>query len=152
MTDGRRLGVGPARPMGHIPVENVTYTVEGMDRPILSTVSFEVAAGEIVGGIGPSGAGKTTLATLMVGIEAPTHGHVRLDGTDVYAWPSEDLGRYLGYLPQSVELFDRTVRDNIGRLQADAPAEATLRPAPPHGPHPTTTRLTPKTTPPTGPP
>src|SRR3546814_4850277 len=135
MTDGRRLGVGPARPMGHIPVENVTYTVEGMDRPILSTVSFEVAAGEIVGVIGPSGAGKTTLATLMVGIEAPTHGHVRLDGTDVYAWPSEALGRYPGYLPQSGELFDGTVRDNIRLLQEDEPAEASIRAAELYGQH-----------------
>src|SRR3546814_10035799 len=80
MTERPRLSVVPPRPKGHISVENVTYTVEGMDRPILSNVSFEVAAGEIVGVIGPSGAGQTTLATLMVGIEAPTHGHVRLDG------------------------------------------------------------------------
>src|SRR3546814_947067 len=60
MTERPRLSVVPPRPKGHISVENVTYTVEGMDRPILSNVSFEVAAGEIVGVIGPSGAGKTT--------------------------------------------------------------------------------------------
>src|SRR3546814_17718104 len=74
MTERPRLSVVPPRPKGHISVENVTYTVEGMDRPILSHVSFEVAAGAIVGVIGPSGAGKTTLATLLVGSEAPPHG------------------------------------------------------------------------------
>lgn len=129
MVERPRLSVVPPRPAGNILVENVTYTVAGVDRPILSNVSFEIPAGEIVGVIGPSGAGKTTLATLLVGIEAPTHGHVRLDGTDVYAWPSEDLGRYIGYLPQSVELFDGTVRDNISRLQSGASPEAIIRAA-----------------------
>jgi ABC-type protease/lipase transport system fused ATPase/permease subunit len=124
-----RLSVVPPQPTGHISVENVTYTVPGIDRPILANVSFEIPAGEIVGVIGPSGAGKTTLATLMVGIEAPTSGNIRLDGTDVYAWPSEALGRYLGYLPQNVELFDGTVRDNICRLEADARPEAIIKAA-----------------------
>lgn len=124
-----RLTVVPPRPKGHISVENVTYTVDGVDRPILSNVSFEIEAGEIVGMIGPSGAGKTTLATLMVGIDEATSGTVRLDGTDVYAWPSEDLGRYLGYLPQSVELFDGTVRDNISRLQEDAAPDSIIKAA-----------------------
>lgn len=129
MNERPRLTVVPPRPVGNISVENVTYTVPGVDRPILSNVSFEIAAGEIVGVIGPSGAGKTTLATLLVGIEAPTHGHVRLDGTDIYAWPSEDVGRYLGYLPQNVELFDGTVRDNIARLLPDASPEAIIKAA-----------------------
>ena len=124
-----RLSVVPPRPTGSIAVENVTYTVPGFDRPILSNVSFEIEPGEIIGVIGPSGAGKTTLASLLVGIEAPTHGHVRLDGTDVYAWPSEDLGRYIGYLPQNVELFDGSVRDNICRLQDDATPESIIKAA-----------------------
>lgn len=129
MIERPRLSVVPPRPTGRISVENVTYTVDGLDRPILSNVSFEIEAGEIIGVIGPSGAGKTTLATLMVGIDAATHGHVRLDGTDVYAWPSEDLGRYIGYLPQNVELFDGSVRDNICRLQDDATPEAIIKAA-----------------------
>ncbi|MEQ8814137.1 MAG: type I secretion system permease/ATPase [Thalassobaculum sp.] len=129
MVERPRLSVVPPRPTGGIAVENVTYTVPGFDRPILSNVSFEIQPGEIIGVIGPSGAGKTTLASLLVGIEAPTHGHVRLDGTDVYAWPSEDLGRYIGYLPQTVELFDGSVRDNICRLQDDATPESIIKAA-----------------------
>lgn len=129
MVERPRLSVVPPRPTGRITVEGVTYTVPGVDRPILSNVTFEIAAGEIIGVIGPSGAGKTTLATLMVGIDAPTHGNIRLDGTDVYAWPSEDLGRYIGYLPQNVELFDGTVRDNICRLQANASPESVIKAA-----------------------
>ncbi|MEQ8394447.1 type I secretion system permease/ATPase [Thalassobaculum sp.] len=129
MIERPRLSVVPPKPKGHISIENVTYTVPGVDRPILSNVSLEIEAGEIIGVIGPSGAGKTTLATLMVGIDAPTHGHVRLDGTDVYAWPSEDLGRYLGYLPQAVALFDGTVRENICRLEPNASPQAIIKAA-----------------------
>ncbi len=129
MVERPRLSVVPPQPTGHISVENVTYTVPGIDRPILSNISFEIPAGEIVGVIGPSGAGKTTLATLMVGIEPATSGSIRLDGTDVYAWPSEDLGRYLGYLPQNVELFDGSVRENICRLEQNAKPEAIIKAA-----------------------
>jgi PrtD family type I secretion system ABC transporter len=129
MIERPRLSVVPPRPKGHISIENVTYTVPGVDRPILSNVSLEIEAGEIIGVIGPSGAGKTTLATLMVGIDAPTHGHIRLDGTDVYAWPSEDLGRYLGYLPQTVALFDGSVRENICRLEPNASPQAIIKAA-----------------------
>jgi ABC-type protease/lipase transport system fused ATPase/permease subunit len=85
--------------------------------------------GEIIGVIGPSGAGKTSLAAMMVGLIKPTSGAVRLDGTDVYAWPAEDLGRYLGYLPQTVELFDGTVRDNICRLEENPDNDAIIRAA-----------------------
>src|SRR3546814_17565968 len=87
MTERPRLSVVPPRPKGHISVENVTYTVEGMDWPILSNVSFEDAAGEIVGGIGTSGAVRTRLATTRVGCEAPTPGHCRLPGHEHHARP-----------------------------------------------------------------
>lgn len=127
--DRPRLTVVPPRPQGHLTVEGVTYDLENLNRPILSNVSFEMNPGEIVGVIGPSGAGKTTLASVMVGLLQPTAGAVRLDGTDVYSWPAEDLGRYFGYLPQTVELFEGTVRDNISRLEEEPDAEAIIRAA-----------------------
>ncbi len=124
-----RLTIVPPRPSGHLTVEGVTYDLKGFNRPILSNVSFEMSPGEIIGVIGPSGAGKTTLASIMVGLVQPTSGAVRLDGTDVYAWPAEDLGRYFGYLPQNVELFDGSIRDNISRLDENPDAEAIIRAA-----------------------
>ena len=103
-------------PRGALKVERAVFGVKGVERPILRGVSFEIAAGETLGIIGPSASGKSTLARLLVGVWRPASGVVRLDGADVAAWPRADLGPYVGYVPQDVELFGGTVAQNIARL------------------------------------
>ncbi len=83
---------------------------------ILKNVSFEVNPGEMVGIIGPVASGKTTLGKMLVGIWPPYSGSVRLDGAEISTWDREDLGKYIGYLPQDVELLDGTVAENISRF------------------------------------
>jgi len=104
------------RPEGRIVAQAVSYRPRGSDNAILSGVSLNLEPGEALAIIGPSAAGKSTLARLLIGIWAPSMGSVRLDGADISQWPRENLGPWIGYVPQDVELFDGSVADNIGRL------------------------------------
>lgn len=110
-------------PAGRVEVDRVTYVPPGGQRPVLRTVSFRLEPSAVLGVVGPSAAGKSTLCRLMVGSWAPTQGHVRLDGADVATWEAADRGQHVGYLPQDVELFPGTVRENIARLAEGAPDE-----------------------------
>ena len=103
-------------PQGALSVENVLFGLPGTRKAIIRSVSFELAAGESLGIIGPSASGKSSLARLLIGVWRPSAGIVRLDGADVATWPRESLGAHLGYLPQDVELFSGTVAQNIARL------------------------------------
>ena len=118
-----RSTVVPADPNGDLVVENVGYKVDGLDRPILSNINFTAKPGDVIGIVGHSAAGKTTLVSIIIGLIKPTTGIVRYSGSDVFAWPSENLGKFIGYLPQNVELLDGTVKENIARLQEDAKPE-----------------------------
>ncbi|MCD6585247.1 MAG: type I secretion system permease/ATPase [Desulfobacteraceae bacterium] len=101
-------------PMGHIKVENLFFKLG--QKVLLKNISFSLLPGEILGVIGPSGAGKTTLCKLLVGIWPAFRGKVRLDDVDIFYWDHEELGRHLGYLPQEIELFNVSVATNIARM------------------------------------
>lgn len=88
--------------------------------PILQRISFRLEPGRAVAVLGPSGSGKSTLARMIVGASQPRAGHVRVDGHDIANWDPEDLGRYIGYLAQDVELVPGTVAQNISRFDPDA--------------------------------
>jgi PrtD family type I secretion system ABC transporter len=105
------------RPKGAVVVDGVGLAIPGVQEPILKDISFKLEPGESLGLIGPSGAGKTTLARVLVGAWTPTGGRVTLDGMDVARWAPEDRGVYIGYLPQDVELFSGAVKDNIARFR-----------------------------------
>jgi len=104
------------RPRGDIAVEGLSYAYPGTNKPILRNINFQLPAGEILALIGPSGSGKTTLVRLLLGNLIAPAGHARLDGMDIAQWPSSDRGEHIGYLPQDVELFAGTVRENIARM------------------------------------
>lgn len=105
------------RPAGRVVLESVSYAPPGVRRAVVEQVSLELESGLVLGVVGPSGSGKTTLARLLVGSLFPSEGHVRLGGMEVSSWASWDRGRHVGYVPQTVELFTGTVRDNIARLR-----------------------------------
>jgi ATP-binding cassette subfamily C protein/ATP-binding cassette subfamily C exporter for protease/lipase/ATP-binding cassette subfamily C protein EexD len=104
-------------PKGKVVVEGVSYITPNTSQLIISKVSCAVEPGQALAIIGPSGAGKSTLCRLMVGLTIPTVGEIRIDGSQVHHWDSEQIGRHIGFLPQDVELFTGTVRDNIARMQ-----------------------------------
>ncbi len=110
-------------PSGHLQVEAVTFVPPGQREPILRQITFEAQPGEQVGLVGPSASGKTTLSRLLVGSWIATAGAVRLDGADFAYWDASDRGRHIGYVPQDVELFEGTVRENIARLAEADPTE-----------------------------
>ncbi len=111
-------GMSLPAPRGLLTVEQVIAGPPGVvgAPPILRGATFVAQPGEVLAVIGPSASGKTTLARLLVGVWPAGSGKVRLDGVDVYAWHKSELGPHLGYLPQSVELFDGTVAENIARF------------------------------------
>ncbi|MCF9003243.1 type I secretion system permease/ATPase [Pseudomonas syringae] len=113
-------------PEGHIQVENLVVTPPGGKNPVIRNISFVTPAGTIVGIVGPSAAGKSTLVRALLGIWPAQHGTVRLDGADISAWDKQKLGPHLGYLPQDIELFEGSISDNIARFAKVDPDKVVL--------------------------
>ena len=103
--------------------------------PAIRGINFKVEPGKALGVIGPSGAGKTTLAKVLTGIWPPAAGKVRLDGAALDQWPTDTLGQHIGYLPQEIGLLSGTVADNIARLDPQPDAKSIVEAAQRAGAH-----------------
>jgi PrtD family type I secretion system ABC transporter len=108
-------------PKGRLTVEGLYLSFGKGMSPTLRNINFELQPGESLGIIGPSAAGKSTLGKALAGVFLPTMGTVRLDGAELFRWGRSEVGQYIGYLPQQVDLFAGTLKFNIARLQPDVP-------------------------------
>jgi ATP-binding cassette subfamily C protein/ATP-binding cassette subfamily C protein EexD len=116
-------------PSGTLQIEQLAVVAPGAKTPLVHSVSFAVNPGEAVAIVGPSGAGKSSLVRALVGVWAPATGTIRIDGSELQHWDADALGRHLGYLPQSVELFAGTIAENISRFREDADPEQIIEAA-----------------------
>lgn len=103
-------------PRGLLQVDSLIAGAPGGTNAILKNINFTLQPGEVLAVVGPSAAGKSTMARLLVGLWPAQNGKVRLDGADVYAWDKNELGPYIGYLPQGVDLFEGSIASNIARF------------------------------------
>jgi ATP-binding cassette subfamily C protein len=139
----RLLEILPARPAptllqspsSRLSVEAVTIMPPGDQRVVVQDATFSLSAGTGLGIIGPSGSGKSSLVRALVGVWQPVRGKVRIDGAALDQWSSDVLGRYVGYLPQDVELFAGSVADNICRFDPKASSDGIIAAAKEAGVH-----------------
>ena len=103
-------------PKGFVSVEGIYAKPPASDKYTLENLNFSINRGDVVGVVGPSAAGKSTLARVILGIWPVTVGSVRIDGADVSQWDREHLGKFIGYLPQDIELFNGSISENISRF------------------------------------
>ena len=129
------------RPVEALSVESVSASPPGDARLVVQDVNFALNSGDGLGIVGPSAAGKSSLARLLVGVWQPVRGKVRLDGAAIDQWSAAALGKHIGYLPQNVELFDGTIAENISRFETDPDARTIIAAAKSAGVHELVVRL-----------
>jgi PrtD family type I secretion system ABC transporter len=122
-------------PSSRLSIEGVGIVPPGDQRLIVQDVTFALTAGNGLGIIGPSGSGKSSLVRALVGVWQPVRGKVRIDGAALDQWSSDVLGRYIGYLPQDVELFSGSVAQNICRFDPEATSDGIISAAKEAGVH-----------------
>ncbi len=105
---------------GEITVEKLAYKLPNSDKLIIKGLSFKISQGQIIAVVGKSGSGKTTLARLLVGAIKPSAGNIRIDDANLADQNLEEIGKFIGYLPQGVELFKGSIKENIARMSRDA--------------------------------
>ena len=131
----KEKGMALPAPQGNMALENLVATAPNSPTVILKGINARITAGEVVGVIGPSASGKSTLARLLVGVWPAASGKVRLDGADIFSWNKAELGPYIGYLPQDVELFAGSVAQNICRFDPEASSDSIIAAAKEAGVH-----------------
>lgn len=103
-------------PVGKLDVENLIARPPGTKKPVINGMTFTLKQGRSLAIIGPSGSGKSSLTKLLVGVWQPLSGNVRLDDADLFNWPKKEVGKYIGYLPQEIELLEGSILENICRF------------------------------------
>lgn len=114
--DTRQMQMELPPVIGNLVVSKAAAVPPGHDKAVLFDIDFKVKPGEAVAIVGPSAAGKTCLARLLVGVWKPAKGSVRLDGVELSDWNPDEFGPQIGYVPQEIEFFEGTVAENIARL------------------------------------
>ncbi|GAA4876401.1 type I secretion system permease/ATPase [Ferrimonas pelagia] len=114
--DAQQTPLPLPRPKGELLVNNLSYIPPGEKLPLLKKIGFRLAAGKCLAVLGGSGEGKSTLLKLLLGMDQPSAGEIRIDGASLNQWDPESLGQYMGYVPQELELINGTVAQNIGRF------------------------------------
>ena len=117
------------RPRALLEAQNLTVVPPGESQAVLRMINFRLEPGQAMGVIGPSGAGKSSLARALIGAWKPAGGKVRLDGAALDQYDPDQLGSYIGYLPQRITLFDGTIAENIARLQQNPDGAAVVEAA-----------------------
>ncbi len=112
----RQSGTELPRPQGHLSAEQLFLVPAGGGEPVVRNLNFEIEAGAVLAVIGPSGCGKSSLVRALAGVWTPAKGAVRLDSANLSQWDPNELGQWIGYLPQEVEFLPATVAENIARL------------------------------------
>jgi PrtD family type I secretion system ABC transporter len=135
------IGTAPPFPHQHLSIESVSVSPPGQDRLTVRNVSFGAKAGTVIGILGSSASGKSSLVRAIVGAWQPSHGHVRIDGASLDQWPSSERGRFIGYVPQSVDLLDGSIAENISRFDNEHDEAAIIRAAEAAGVHKMVVRL-----------
>lgn len=144
VADGRRpaaSAIDLPPPSHEIALRDVWVVPPGAQRPVIAGVNLDLKPGQALAVIGPSAAGKSTLAKALLGIWPVSRGEVRIDGATHDQWDAETLGASFGYLPQAIELLDGTIGENIARFDPAASSTAIIAAAEAAGMHETILRL-----------
>lgn len=113
-------------PQGKLDVVKALGVPPGHNKPVLADISFALEPGEVLAVVGPSAAGKSSLAKMLMGLWKPAAGSIRLDGVELSDWSHDEVGPLVGYVPQEIDFFEGTVADNIARLGEVDPAKVVL--------------------------